>query len=467
MRDIKSNKRQSDSSPEPQDLPPEVKELYRKMLPKKPRFTGAKVGVTNIDVPKISQNAGRSRAIAPAPLPKTTARRPASQSRPASGQPKGSLSLRDRKIAFILLGLVLAAVILAAVIFLPKAQIAMVLETAPLLVDQKLSLQSQPSEGENVVPAETFAREVRIEGVAPVTSTAVVGSKAAGTVVLVNRTTEEQPIRENSRLVTSDNHLFYMQKFAILPPAEGGAPSETAVAIEAAEPGSEGNISSGRLNFAALDPSSQSVVYGEVRQPLSGGSGEEVKIIKDSDLAQARAAAGLAARQKVEEEIRNQLKDGWQILEESWQTEFSEFSSDGEKDKQAETINYSGQVLVRVMSYEDASLTNYLEAALEARLDENYMLFPGPISFTKSVDSIDWEKPAAEMTVRVTHTTVPDFSLQTLRDKLAGRSQSEAVNYLNGLKGVKSVSVDLSPFWVKKIPRIDSRINIDFRSDRP
>lgn len=369
------------------------------------------------------------------------------------------LGYKERRIMAVFALVVLLLVGLAAVLFLPKAEIALTLQTAPLLIDQQLVLANRQTADASVIPGAAFVREVQIDGTIPVVSTQVVGEKASGVVTIVNRTTEEQPIKEQSRLVTGDGVLFYMQRHAIV------APNGTAtVEVEAAEPGETGNIDSGRLTFAALDDSAASILYAEVNRPLTGGSGQQVKIVQEEDLAKTREAAGNAARQSAEEEIRDQLPKGWSLLEESWTFGSEQLTTTAEIGQQIDTIAYNGTMVVRVMGFEEAELERRLTAALEERLDQDYMLFPGPISFTKSVSSIDWEKEEAALTVRVSHTTVPDFSLDTLKEKVAGRPQAEAEGYLQGLRGVESATVNLSPFWVRSIPSIDRRIQLDLSS---
>ncbi len=379
--------------------------------------------------------------------------------RPAA--PKSHLGLRERKIAIVFILLLLAMTGVAAFLFLPKATVKLTLQTAPLLVDQDITLANASQASEGSVPATSFEKEVKVEGTSPTLTTEVIGTKAKGTVRLVNRTTTEQQIKEQSRLTSQNGTLYFMQKYAIIP-----ANGTSSVEVEAAEPGTEGNLESGRLNFAALDSSAQSVVYAEVVSPISGGSGESVKVIKEQDIAAASDAAGQAARQKVEEEIRSQLKEGWTILEESWNAEEQDFQTTAEVGQRQDSIPYTASYIVRVMGYEDQVLQQKVQQALEGRLDADYMLFPGPISFTKSVESIDWQKQTATLTVRVTHTTVPSFSLATLREKLTGRGKEEAENYLRGLKGVQSVDIQLWPFWVQTIPYIDGRIIIDLIPDK-
>lgn len=467
MRDIKSNKKPNqDTDPIPEDIPEDAKKLYEKHKPaqkSKPRFTGSKVPVASVHVPRQQSVPKRTpNVVHTSTEPAQMERRPLF-AKPKQKEAKQPMRLgnRERRAVGILGILALLALAMAGFVFLPKANIELVLQTAPLLVDQQFTLASQSGAAANVIPATAFQKEVAVTGSTPVTSTQTVGEKATGQVTLVNKTTQEQPIKEQSRLVTKDGVLFYMTKHAIL------APDSTAtVPVEAAEPGEEGNVSSGRLTFAALDDSAATILYAEVNAPITGGSGDEVKVVQEEDLQQAQDAADAAARQKVEEEIRASLKKGWVVLEESWTTEGKDFTVDAAVGDQVDTIGYTGTLAVRVMGYEEEELQNQLRGALEERLDENYMLFPGPISFTKSVGDINWEDQKGAMTVRVTHTTVPNFSLDTLKSKLSGRSEEEAEGYLRGLKGVQSASIDLWPFWVRTVPRIDQRIELDISSNQ-
>lgn len=464
MRDIRPNKNPGNPTPPPEDLPPEAKKLYEKHAVKKPRFSGSKVDVARVHVPRqsIDHAKGSVRRRGKQEEPTEAARPLFATPTPApAARSKMRIGHKERKVVAGLIVLLLLALAAAGALFLPQANIRLVLETAPLLLDQKLTMRSNDSAAADAVPGTPYEVEVKVDGSSPVVSTEVVGTKATGTVQIVNRTLEEQAIKELSRLVTADGTLFYMQKHAIVPPD-----SSIPVTVEAAEAGESGNVASGRLNFAALDSSAQSVVYAEVTSPITGGSGDTVKVVKEEDLSQAKQDAGVAARQKVEQEIRAELPEGWTLLEESWNMTINDFQTEAVIDERLEEIAYSAHILVQVMAYEEKELENRLKTALEGRLDDEYMLFPGPISFTKSVDEINWEDGQAQVTVRVTHTTVPTFSLDTLKDKLAGRSEEEALAYLQGLKGVSSASIDLSPFWVSSIPRIDQRISIDIVSDR-
>lgn len=411
-----------------------------KKLYSKPRFTGSEVPVAA--TPVVTEM--DSPVVAKQPL-------------------KSSVRLGDkeRKLIAVLLVLVIAVLGLAAFLFLPKAKITLTLQTAPLLLDQELKLKNVKAAEPGVIPGQMYVRDVSVQGAAAVTSREVIGHKAAGTARIVNKTIDEQKIKEKSRLVTTDGTLFYMQTHAIVPPN-----GSVTIPIEAAQAGEGGNLKPQRLNFAALDKSAQSLVYAEVETAISGGSGEEVAVVKDDDLKQASQQAGSEARTQVEQEIRSQLDRGWILLDESWTGQLRQFDTEAKAGDKRDSIPYKAQVTVRVFAYEEMALQQALQQALASRLDENHMLFPEPISFTKSVKDINWDNEEATITVRATHTTIPSFSINTLREKLAGRGKAEAIAYLEGLPGVKSATIELGPFWATGIPRIEKRVSIDLVPDR-
>lgn len=384
---------------------------------------------------------------------------------PAAVRRRMRIGQRERLMISGLLGLMVIAGLLATLLFLPKADIRLVLRTAPLLVDEKLVLSAQAGAAGTVIAGSAFSRDVEVEGTAPVTTTQVVGEKATGTVVIVNRSVEEQKIKEQSRLVTDDGALFYMQTSVTVPPATT-VPARAPVTVAAAEAGEAGNIQPQELNFAALDASSQSLVYAEATAPLTGGSGETVSVIGETDIEAARGVAKQTARAQVEQQVRDELPRGWAILEESWTVELPSFEARGEVGEQVTSLPYTAHALVRVMGYEQAALEAHLRQALEQRLEADYMLFPGAITYSKQVESVNWDEGRADIAVRVTHTTVPRFSLDTLRSKIAGYPEAEATQYLEGLPGVRGVSLNLSPFWASTVPRLERRIFIDPQPER-
>lgn len=461
MRDItpSGNIRKIPSRSTPEELPPEAKKLYEKHA-KQPaafrRFTGSKVDVSKVHVPK--QHVAESRPLfATVELKK----KPGKKKRISM-----HLGKKERTILLSLLGVSIIAAGLAAFIFLPSAKIALTLQTAPLLVDQKLTISSNAAAIPNAIPGSPFVQEVTVQGSSPVLSTEFVGSKAKGTVQLLNKTFDEQKIKEHSRLITKDGVLFYISGSANIPGGSSGGVGGVNVRVEAAEAGPKGNITAQRLDFAALDKSAQSLVYGQSQNTFTGGKGDQVKIIKEADLEQARIAAGAQAKTQVEQAARAQLQKGWIILEESWDNKVTEFTPTAKVGDKVDEVPFTAKVTVRVMAFKEEALTTALTNALKQRLDENYMLFPGPLSYTKSVDAMNWDKGEGEITARVTHTTIPALSIDTLTDKLAGRKKEEAAAYLQGLPGVQFATIDLWPFWVQSIPEIQKRVDVSIKSDR-
>lgn len=454
MRDIRPTPRK----PRPPGMPsPAEDELYE--VTQRPRkntpLAGERVPVAGIHVPPTQAVAQESQTKPLRPLFAKT------EVGGDPGKPKIRLGRRERMALAALLGVTSLVALLGVLLFLPKARVRLVLATAPLLVDQEVTIRADETNVPSVVPGTGFFREVGVEGTASVISTEMVGTKAVGIVDIINKTSEEQKIKERSRLVTKNGVLFYMTRSATVP-AAGRVP----VPVEAAEAGEVGNIEPQRLDFAALDSSAQSVVYGEATGAISGGTGEEIHVVKDEDIARAKTAAQEAAQAKVRDEIRGELPRGWVLLDESWTAELADFSVDGTIGDRQPQLAYTAQATVRVLGYEAATLEDRLTKALQGRLDQNYALFPGPISYSKTVKNVDWEKGEGVIVARVTHTTIPDFSLETLRQKIARRSADEAKQYLEGLPGVRSVDLTLSPFWVQSIPRIENRIDLELVPER-
>lgn len=427
----------------------------REVKPIRPRFTGSPVALNKIDVdkkdPDTAESGFQRKKILPARSPRVAVVR---------------LGQRERMLVGALIVLAVATSLLGMIIFLPRADIKMNLKTAPLLVEEKLKIQSGKAV-ESEIPGQVIVRDVTVSGSSDVSGTEVIGTKAKGKVRLINKTFSEQQIKGKSRLITSDERLYYIgEKGAIIPSAEGASLGYATVEIEAAEAGAEYNLKAQRLDFAGLDESSQSLVYAEVVDEIDTGSGDTVKVVREQDMESAKKEAAKLARQELEADAQGRMNDGWSLLEESWTFDMAEFSTSQEVGQREEKIDFTARGNVYVMGYEAQALETLLRRSLENRLEDDYMLFPGPISFSKKIESSDWQNGRVELGVRVTHSTIPKLSIDSLKQKLANRSVNDAQEYVRGISGVRSVDIGLWPFWVRSIPRIEKRINLDLQPDR-
>lgn len=448
MRDIKrSNRQNSKQELIPDDLPPDAKKLYekhsrhRKSSNAKPAVRqGANVPVTSIhvDVPNDQQNSPQIQPV--------------------------RLGHKEHSIALVFVGILALILVMAGIVFVPRAEVHITIQTSPLLVDETISFSSANTE--NSIPISVFQKDLQVSGTANVMTKEFIGNKAEGSVDIINRTLQEQKIKAASRLITDDGTLYLMKTHAIVPPAASSTPSRVSISVEAAEPGPNGNNQSGILNFVALDKSSQNLVYAEIVNPLTGGSGSKIAIVRDSDIDNARDESKRQAREQATGSAQKELSAGWAILDESVETNIINFDTDTQNGQESDTISYTTTAHVQGLLYETNVLDQYLIKVLERKLDKDYMLFPGPLSHTISIESIDWEASTATAHVRITHSTIPTLSIESLSSKLAGRSVQQAQEYVSGLTGVQSVTVKTWPFWVKRIPRIEKRTIISIEPER-
>ena len=365
MRDITPSQKPSFSRKDiPEELPPEAKKLYEKHAEKAAarkssaktssrRFTGSQIPITNVHIPKQTLPEKPASRQQENEEDVDTEKRPlfavvdniAPQQKKAKKKKPSKaammLGTKETKIALSLLAVVLLTAGIAAFIFLPSATIDLRLQTAPLLVDQKLTIASNTASEPNTVPGTVFSQQIRVEGASPVTTTEIVGTKAKGTVRIFNKTFDVQKIKEKSRLVTKDGTLFYMLGSEIIPASSDSNIASATVEVEAAEAGEKGNITPQHLNFAALDSSAQTVVYGQAESTLTGGSGQEVKVVADSDIDQAHEAAKAQAKAQVEAAAHGQLQSGWSILDESWDVQLSNFAPGQKTGDKADTISFT------------------------------------------------------------------------------------------------------------------------------
>lgn len=435
MRDIRPHRNTGGSQP-----PPEPPQAHRPQ----PRLRGQSVPVTAIHVPT-------------AKVPQRTHEM---ESSPGSAR-HARLGGREKIIALVFLGLVILAAGLAAFVFLPTANVSLVLRTSPLLVEEELTIQEDGAPNSTSIDGRFFSEEIAISETYHVSGRKTVGEKATGTVDLINKSFDTQSLKEHSRLANADGKIFYITRGVTLPAAQATAPVRVPVAVEAAEAGDEYNGVTGRLDFVALDEAARTFIFAEVSVAPAGGSGEQVAVVTADDISAAREAAAASAQTILAETVQAKIPSHWKLLGDGAHNKVLTFTANGAEGDELQTLDYTAQIQSRVIAYDESAVVEKIQSSLQAHVAAENILFPGPVSYDIVTPAIEDGATEVTIKVRTTHKTVPRVSIPSIRETLAGKSVEDAHAYVGGIPGVRSATIELTPRWLQSIPRIERRITVE------
>jgi hypothetical protein len=378
-------------------------------------------------------------------------------------------------------GVGLAAVVLVAaggllaLELLPSATIVLAPRSAPvgpLTLSVEARVDATTADPETlVVPAERVPFSLEAEQPVAATGVKVTETSATGNVTFSNFDTGSQNRIEAGAVVSTESGTEYRTLAEVtLPPARiqfpfTVVPSTSTVAIEAVEPGPEGNVGNNSITV---------VPQGENRRLLqvsndeatSGGSRLESPEISQADVDAAIAALDAALAAELDRQIAEQVgvPAGVKIFE---QTRLL-----GERlyaPEPATLVGTAGPDAIlsvtaqgTVLGVDPSPIEGLAAARLAARVPEGWSLAPGSTTFVLGTPTLFGDVVSYPVTIGATQ--VHDVDQEALRTQVRGRLIAEARAILDDFGDVE---ITVWPDWVTTIPKNEERIELTVGEPRP
>lgn len=278
--------------------------------------------------------------------------------------------------------------------------------------------------------------------------------KARGMVTVYNKGSNTQSLVATTRFLSEKNVLFRAAE-AVTIPAGGSANVE----IVADQPGPQGDVPAGLFTIPGLSAAQQKLVYGESKQPMSGGSGK-VGVVSQSDIDKAQEEARKAF-----------LEIGQRVLTQTTvPTGFEPIYVP--VSIQADSTAKAGDEVseFRIVSSGTLALIAYPRSTVFAAADREVQA-KAPTAYHKinfvndtpviSLQSIDVEKKSAILQVYREGTAVLDQRSAAFQPTMfMGQSREQISTQLSSISGVSDVSLSFFPPWIDHAPKVPSRIKV-------
>ncbi|MEX1112882.1 MAG: baseplate J/gp47 family protein [Patescibacteria group bacterium] len=342
----------------------------------------------------------------------------------------------------------------AAAVMLPSATVTIVPKTEPFKAEVPVRFSTtapQADAEENVVPAKTIevTREGSLE--ARATGRSIGGESARGEITVVNELNRNQPLVIRTRFQAPDGRLFRSQSGIVVP--AGGT---TTVQVVADEGGTDGNLPADtRLSIPGLR--STTAVYGQIEEPLTGGTDADSTTISREDIDRARTQLGQHLAREGLEEAENRTAVDHVVNPEVAAVTVLDSEADPDVGASAERFTISGRARITYFSYEEDVLERVLDGDLEAKI-------PGGTNLVdeRSETFRVKERSAAQLsTLLVVDTfTASGISAERIARDIAGKSKEEAERIIRETGKATGATVDLSPFWVRSVPGDAGKVRV-------
>ncbi|TAK05357.1 hypothetical protein EPO33_05340 [Patescibacteria group bacterium] len=388
------------------------------------------------------------------PTPSPAAR---STAVPRAARPAVHLSVY-RKLATTFIGL--AVLLLGFVLYLSftRAAVTVVRSALPISTTFTAKVAPEPQDASTVPGAvlETVAEGTKT--VAASGEKTIVEGKACGAVTIVNTQAKAQPLVATTRLLSPEGVLFRLERNVTVP-ANGRL--ETRACAD--QPGKAGDIDPTRFTIPGLAAALQEKTYAVSTASMTGGA-VEVSVITQQEVdaavaAYAREVAGQAAETLKKLLSRPEVGSGVFFKEQVVRRETT--AKVGESQP---TFDVTVAVHVEAVFYDKQTLLRVAEASLRAAAPADKEV-RGITADGLTVELVASDTAAKSATLSV---TVPGEAVlkETHEafdpEKLTGLSVEDVQRDLGSLDGVESVTVKITPAFLKRLPNLADHIDITF-----
>ncbi len=369
-----------------------------------------------------------------------------------------------RKIAF---GFFVASFLVAAFVFyLAWAKVTIIVIPNTQNVAQEFIFSVKEQSGLSALTDQTLVagkvRMIKVDGSQNFEATGVkaVTSEVLGEVTIVNNYSQPQTLIRTTRLVAPDqpNQVLLRLNNTVTVPA--GSQLRAQVYPENKDEFS--GLKPTKLIIPGLWGPLQDKIYAEVTNELKPG-GYQVTVVTQEDLQRSESQLKDSLFQKVLTEVNSQLaaeESLWPKLVSAKVNQVSFDVAEGAEVAEFQaTMNLEAVVVVFDESQVISLARNKLKAALPAG---KQLVNLDPKSFSYNVENYDVATGEASVKASLIGSSVISGVTDLVdQSELGGMTEQEVQSYFSQFSEIKSVEVKFQPAWLKKIPRLQDKVQIE------
>ena len=308
-------------------------------------------------------------------------------------------------------------------------------------------------------------------GTAATTAIGTKGSKAQGSVRVYQDGDEPITVPAGTIVVaTEGGYKFKTMNTYVVQPGE----TET-VAVEAVDIGSEYNVPAGtHFTFEGFPQFNSAKTFVS----FAGGDKTEFKAVAQADIDELGKELQKSAFEQADKELREKAKDGWVLIEETVKHALDgDITSDKNVGDEADVVNVDVKTKSTALYYNEADLLDHRQEMIA-----EYMEKLG----AKNADGFTWDLSegvetdiqlkevkdgVVKVVLKITGDLKPRVDINVLKERLAGKSWQEGLEYLKSLTFVTRESdVDFTPEWfpewLRYFPKDKKRIKISVEIEK-
>lgn len=373
----------------------------------------------------------------------------------------------------LMLGLAVVGVIalivfiILALFVLPKATIAITTTSTPVSASLTLNASDKTTsldEKNSNIPSALKSSDQT--GAQQVTATGQQnnGTKASGTITLSQDPCSHAPTVPGGTGLSSNGLAFTTDKSVTLSSlsfdTQGNTVCSGDVGVTAQNGGAKYNLASGSTFAVSGYPS----VTGRNASAISGGTDNVQTVVSQNDVdgAKQKITSGTTADSFVKNFENTLAQQGLYVLTSTLKTADAVVTASPDVGQPASNTTVTVKVTYSVLTVKKADLQKAIEDALNSQIDKTKQKVDDSTVLNDAQVAVASQASPTTAVLSITEATsaVPILDIATVKKQAEGQKAGDVMASLNGIPGVKNVSVNLSPFWVSKVPKSAGKITV-------
>jgi hypothetical protein len=436
-----------------------------------PRYQEPTVEVVDQGVSKVGQAPAAS--LNAVPVQQQELQTPLETIRPKPQREKSS-SLGKFAFFSIVIALLIA---LALVIFiLPEAKVTVFAPSIPVQSTVQLTADQTalvPDLNKDVVPGVLVSKDIEFSKSFEATGKVDVGGKAGGRVQIYNFTGRTLRLNSSTTVLTIgekryrfDQDITNIIPTKTIPGSKDVDPSSLIppVTIMAEEGGVDYQAARGLRAEISNESfgSNPATLYSVTSEPILGGDSRFSTVIMPQDIENASRQLLAAIKEQAQEQILQ--SEGLTLIGSGIRIDSQELTFD--KKAGDTSINFDGQVKAHItaLGYEHNTIRDVVKEKIASTLPKNEYLSPEQeVDIEPIFTSIDYDKGVGALTLNVKTFAGSQLDIKGISTKITGKNAEQIKEILLSDPDIEGVEIELSPFWVKSVPKYSGRVTVQQR----
>lgn len=273
-----------------------------------------------------------------------------------------------------------------------------------------------------------------------------------GTVKIINEYSQDQPLVATTRLETEDGILLRINERVEVP-----AGGEVSVQVYADDPVSFNEIQPTQFTIPGLWKGLQDKIYAQSDSVIKN-TAEEVKFVQQKDIDRAKEQLTEKLYEQIKQDFAENSEKGILVIDH----EILEENVNAEDGEITDQFDLQMKMKVTVVMFDKDKLYPLAGEKIMTELPDGFKLENINLEqFIYSIENYNDETETVSVNVHAEGTARLDTEGEVVsKQKLMGLTEKGAELYLDCLPEIESADVELSPFWVRKIPSFEDHIEI-------